>query len=54
MIVAPLAGAWIEIWKEPYMGEDDIVAPLAGAWIEMHLLCPVISVYGRSPCGSVD
>ena len=34
-IVAPLAGAWIEIFllhsKQPFL----LVAPLAGAWIEI-------------------
>ena len=54
-VVAPLAGAWIEMTSEFEDALSDIVAPLAGAWIE-------ISYYGektvgfsrRSPCGSVD
>ena len=34
-IVAPLAGAWIEIeWESCYASQPE-VAPLAGAWIEM-------------------
>ena len=36
-IVAPLAGAWIEIFllhsKQPFL----LVAPLAGAWIEIRM-----------------
>ena len=35
LIVAPLAGAWIEIPADVQVGEDGKVAPLAGAWIEM-------------------
>ena len=35
MIVAPLAGAWIEILKEDLNKLNDGVAPLAGAWIEI-------------------
>ena len=34
-MVAPLAGAWIEIPLGPYGPREVIVAPLAGAWIEM-------------------
>ena len=35
LLVAPLAGAWIEIdWKEAENRKED-VAPLAGAWIEI-------------------
>ena len=35
-LVAPLAGAWIEI-DDVYKvaGKEDAVAPLAGAWIEI-------------------
>ena len=33
--VAPLAGAWIEIFSEHYHNLSLIVAPLAGAWIEI-------------------
>ena len=38
MLVAPLAGAWIEIkdWIKPL--SQNQVAPLAGAWIEIFLL----------------
>ena len=55
MIVAPLAGAWIEI-KSGLLGLSfRVVAPLAGAWIEITGFaecsrCPSC----RSPCGSVD
>ena len=34
-IVAPLAGAWIEISVIVYIPINPLVAPLAGAWIEM-------------------
>ena len=34
-VVAPLAGAWIEIVVFPSMEVCVKVAPLAGAWIEM-------------------
>ena len=34
-IVAPLAGAWIEIPGVPYSRISNPVAPLAGAWIEI-------------------
>ena len=37
-IVAPLAGAWIEIEAAAKAAARDGVAPLAGAWIEMALL----------------
>ena len=35
MIVAPLAGAWIEIAYTGRPSGVDLVAPLAGAWIEI-------------------
>ena len=35
-IVAPLAGAWIEIGATVGVAVGATVAPLAGAWIEMH------------------
>ena len=34
-IVAPLAGAWIEIGISKVLGGIGSVAPLAGAWIEI-------------------
>ena len=33
--VAPLAGAWIEIFNESGVEALGYVAPLAGAWIEI-------------------
>ena len=37
-VVAPLAGAWIEMLKYPATNSaKTIVAPLAGAWIEIVL-----------------
>ena len=38
IVVAPLAGAWIEIMKNEIIGAENIVAPLAGAWIEIKLI----------------
>ena len=35
MLVAPFAGAWIEIYKAVFRDVCDAVAPFAGAWIEM-------------------
>ena len=34
-IVAPLVGAWIEIYVNMYKTETKYVAPLVGAWIEI-------------------
>ena len=34
-MVAPLAGAWIEIMQGILLRQETLVAPLAGAWIEM-------------------
>ena len=36
-LVAPFAGAWIEIVYCPVMWGSVLVAPFAGAWIEMAL-----------------
>ncbi len=54
-LVAPLAGAWIEIQHGINYMLLVIVAPLAGAWIE--ILTDAVKnamVECRSPCGSVD
>ena len=37
-LVAPLAGAWIEISLVQLESETHCVAPLAGAWIEIFLV----------------
>ena len=34
-VVAPLAGAWIEIVDAQKYPDTETVAPLAGAWIEI-------------------
>ena len=34
-VVAPLAGAWIEMYALGVSERKRVVAPLAGAWIEM-------------------
>ena len=55
MIVAPLAGAWIEIWNSDIWETIFQVAPLAGAWIEICTLWYMNSSSSRrSPRGSVD
>ena len=54
-VVAPLAGAWIEMIAFFDAVVSRSVAPLAGAWIEILLRHPYTSVRpGRSPRGSVD
>ena len=54
-LVAPLAGAWIEILVLADVALLDAVAPLAGAWIEItHMLILVLMYLSRSPRGSVD
>ena len=35
--VAPLVGAWIEIYITPIKGDSIFVAPLVGAWIEINI-----------------
>ena len=49
--VAPLAGAWIEIFGMWIDGCHFAVAPLAGAWIEIRLTlsmkCPARSLPSR-------
>ena len=53
--VAPLAGAWIEMFVLSAFSVISPVAPLAGAWIEITVIvrfdCPLTC---RSPRGSVD
>ena len=50
--VAPLVGAWIEIYMLWIMGVRDAVAPLVGAWIEIqfyylrHGKCSVAPLVG--------
>ena len=53
--VAPLAGAWIEMFPDACYFCTLFVAPLAGAWIEIiaHRICTYAEV-SRSPRGSVD
>ena len=36
-LVAPLVGAWIEIFRHPVHEVRHPVAPLVGAWIEMDI-----------------
>ena len=53
--VAPLAGAWIEIFVGVNLSNEILVAPLAGAWIEICLEIDFEKQYKRrSPRGSVD
>ena len=54
-IVAPLAGAWIEMGMTVVNERQRTVAPLAGAWIEIiYVTEGIYDGSGRSPCGSVD
>ena len=51
-LVAPRAGAWIEILFDVFAEVVVLVAPRAGAWIEILLTFVVVVVLGgRSPCG---
>ena len=55
IIVAPLAGAWIEILFHLLTPFSVLVAPLAGAWIEIVFRAFLdMPESRRSPCGSVD
>ena len=47
-IVAPLAGAWIEIGCKVHAGSGRNVAPLAGAWIEMYWMGVLAKCQTRS------
>ncbi len=54
-IVAPHAGAWIEIIKEIPTKIGQFVAPHAGAWIEMEVMAVLIeTILSRTPRGCVD
>ena len=53
--VAPLAGAWIEMFVLSAFSVISPVAPLAGAWIEiLYLIWTIPRDFSRSPRGSVD
>jgi len=47
--VAPLAGAWIEIFYNTIHSLYIMVAPLAGAWIEMTIALIVLTVILVAP-----
>ena len=58
-LVAPLAGAWIEISKQGRNLKYYIVAPLAGAWIEIsrcifrntrHIVAPLAGAWIEIRC----
>ena len=54
-IVAPHAGAWIEICDRRGTGTLCKVAPHAGAWIEIgRQRRKMVSTYCRAPRGRVD
>ena len=54
-LVAPLAGAWIEMSQNSHIMHYTPVAPLAGAWIEILGSARRLPfVRRRSPRGSVD
>ena len=53
--VAPLVGAWIEIFCLFLLVNMQHVAPLVGAWIEIGIkTTDTGALIRRSPCGSVD
>ena len=55
MVVAPFAGAWIEIVKLYTQTLPPPVAPFAGAWIEIKAIRVFNDFkYSRSLRGSVD
>ena len=50
LIVAPLAGAWIEISYAPLVWSVQCpVAPLAGAWIEIQMVSHFIHAHIVAP-----
>ncbi len=49
IIVAPRAGAWIEIGHIAASGKSGLVAPRAGAWIEMTKLAATPSRFAVAP-----
>ena len=54
-MVAPFAGAWIEIKSKLQIKQRANVAPFAGAWIEIKLIgIDKSTFYRRSLRGSVD
>ena len=53
--VAPLTGAWIEIFVIKDFTTLSYVAPLTGAWIEiLEMKNKALIEFCRSPHGSVD
>ena len=55
ILVAPYAGAWIEIKKVSDSTFYKMVAPYAGAWIEIQKFVKAHpAATSRSLCGSVD
>ena len=53
-MVAPLVGAWIEIFEPGETDADEAVAPLVGAWIEIPEDIAKRIKQSRSSRGSVD
>ncbi len=54
-MVAPYAGAWIEMIDILFFGDTTKVAPYAGAWIEIGIVeAYPVTLFGRSLRGSVD
>ena len=49
VVVAPYAGAWIEILRLPILKNLRGVAPYAGAWIEMPVLTVGSAGFGVAP-----
>ena len=53
-MVAPYAGAWIEIQIEKAKNNLNQVAPYAGAWIEIASLGGYVKFLSRTLRGCVD
>ena len=54
ILVAPLAGAWIEIAKDVYEGKEEMSLPLRERGLKSVRRKDNGRRKGRSPCGSVD
>jgi len=48
-VVAPRAGAWIEIESGKATSGGSVVAPRAGAWIEMVMIFALIALFNVAP-----
>ena len=49
IVVAPFAGAWIEITVALFDANEDVVAPFAGAWIEISVAVTSVTFLSVAP-----